>query len=480
MTTRARSDIVQHVLDVPADRLAAVVGTWAEPSILESGPGFGDAGRWSVLAAHPRLVFEVTGSSWSCTTDTRSVESGDGDPLAALAGLVDRFGLADAAEQPCADCPPFQGGLIGFIGYDLAPRLERLPRRSPRDSRMPDIRMALYDTAILIDARTGLTHLHAWDLTGEGRPAAARRCRRWIKRIDRAVHAPQRAASAVVRVPPPVSSFDRHAYMETVARVLEYIAAGDVFQVNLSQRFTACGSLRSAGSVSPAPGPEPRAVRGVPALGRPGGGVGQPRMVLPDARRPHRHAADQGDAAARPVARKTMPGSPPSSRHRPKDRAELTMIVDLERNDLGRVCRYGSVVVRDALVVESFAQVHHLVATVEGRLRPEIGPVDVIRAMFPGGSITGAPKIRAMEIIDELEPNRRSLYTGAIGYLSRGRYERLQYRDPHDPRRRRSGQLPGRRRDRRRLRPGIRVRGDPGQGPRACAVLEGQGGGLEP
>ena len=103
-----------------------------------------------------------------------------------------------------------------------------------------------------------------------------------------------------------------------------------------------------------------------------------------------------------------------------KDRAELTMIVDLERNDLGRVCRYGTVRVIDPLAVESFAQVHHLVATVEGRLRGEIGPVDVIRAVFPGGSITGAPKIRAMEIIDELEPTRRSLYTGAIGYLGRG------------------------------------------------------------
>src|SRR6202042_1035461 len=103
-----------------------------------------------------------------------------------------------------------------------------------------------------------------------------------------------------------------------------------------------------------------------------------------------------------------------------KDRAELTMIVDLERNDLGRVCEYGSVVVRDPLTIESFAQVHHLVATAEGRIRTNAGPVDVIRALFPGGSITGAPKIRAMEIIDELEPNRRSVYTGAIGYLSRG------------------------------------------------------------
>ena len=103
-----------------------------------------------------------------------------------------------------------------------------------------------------------------------------------------------------------------------------------------------------------------------------------------------------------------------------KDRAELTMIIDLERNDLGRACRFGSVKVIDPWSVESFEQVHHLVATIEGRLAPGVGPVEVIRAVFPGGSITGAPKIRAMEIIDELEPCRRSLYTGAIGYLSLG------------------------------------------------------------
>ena len=103
-----------------------------------------------------------------------------------------------------------------------------------------------------------------------------------------------------------------------------------------------------------------------------------------------------------------------------KDRAELTMIVDLERNDLGRVCEYGSVVVRSPLTLESFAQVHHLVATVAGTLRPNVGPTDIVRAVFPGGSITGAPKIRAMEIIDELEPTRRGVYTGAIGYYSRG------------------------------------------------------------
>src|SRR5262249_55020137 len=201
--------------------------------------------------------------------------------------------------------------------------------------------------------------------------------------------------------------------------VLEYIVAGDVFQVNLSQRFSARGPfdpldlflrLRDR---SPAPfsaflrwgdlavvSASPEwfyQTRGDRILTRP---IKGPRPRGPS-----------DDAAARLAAELANSA---------KDRAELTMIVDLERNDLGRVCRYGTVVVRDALQVESFAQVHHLVATVEGRLRAGVGPADVVRAMFPGGSVTGAPKIRAMEIIDELEPNRRSLYTGAIGYLSRG------------------------------------------------------------
>ena len=130
------------------------------------------------------------------------------------------------------------------------------------------------------------------------------------------------------------------------------------------------------------------------------------------------------------------------------------MIVDLERNDLGRVCRFGSVRVTEPRSDRELTRpVHHLVATVEGRLRPGVGPIDVVRAVFPGGSITGAPKIRAMEIIDELEPTRRSLYTGAIGYHRPRRGLGVQHRDPDDARRGAAGQLPGRRRDRRRQRP---------------------------
>jgi para-aminobenzoate synthetase component 1 len=419
VAVRVVSATVNQVLDLPADRLAAVIGSWSQPALLESGPGFGDAGRWSILAAYPRLVFEATNARWSLRTDSGACETGEGNELAALASLLRRFALADPRERPDPEAPPFQGGMIGFVGYDLAPRLERLPRRLARDSRIPDIRMALYDTAVTVDARSGRVQLWAWDLTGEGPRAVERRGRMWREALKRVCGSPREAEGRPSTLGPPGSAFDRQAYAAAVRRVLEYIAAGDVFQVNLSQRFTARGRpdplqlylrLRAC---SPAP---------FAAFLR----WGDLAVVSAS---PEWFYRTQGDL----IVTRPIKGTRPRGKGAhddaqlaaelagsPKDRAELTMIVDLERNDLGRVCQYGSVVVRDLLIVESFAQVHHLVATVEGRLRGDVGAIDVLRAVFPGGSITGAPKIRAMEIIDELEPNRRSLYTGAIGYLSRG------------------------------------------------------------
>lgn len=419
MTARLLSPPVHHVLDLPAEALAAVIGSWPEPALLESGPRFGDAGRWSILAAHPRLVWEATGSRWSSRTDSGTIESGEGDVLAVLGDLLRRYALDEVAARPEPALPPFQGGMIGFFGYDLAPRLERLPRRHPRDSRLPDIRLALYDTAVTVDARTGTAELWAWDLTGEGRLAAQRRCRAWHNALEGALQSPgpePRRLSALGR---PTSSFDRETYRATVRRVLEYIAAGDVFQVNLSQRFTARG----------APEPLDLYLRLKAESPAPFAAFLRWDDLAVVSASPEWFYQTRGDLlVTRPIKGTRPRGTDPRDdarlaaelRDSPKDRAELTMIVDLERNDLGRVCRYGSVVVRDPMTVESFAQVHHLVATVEGTLRPDVGPIDIIRAVFPGGSITGAPKIRAMEIIDELEPNRRSLYTGAIGYLSRG------------------------------------------------------------
>jgi para-aminobenzoate synthetase component 1 len=400
---------------VPVDQLATLIGSWDEPALLESGPGFGEAGRWSVYAAHPRIVLEATGDAW-VLRGAQGSECGRGDPLVVLGRLIERFGLADPRGETEPGLPPMTGGLIGYFGYDLAPRLERLPRKAPRDSRIPDIRFALYDTLVTADHLTGAVDLWAHDLLGEGEAAVHRRADRWRRALERrgAVRAPRTSVLG------PLECGTRpDDYRASVRRVLDYIAAGDVFQVNLSQRFLARGApvpldlyLRLR-SLSPAPfsallqwsdlavvSASPEwfyQTRGDRLVTRPIKGT-RPRGRTPEE---DRALADELAASL-------------------KDRAELTMIVDLERNDLGRVCRYGTVQVVEPLTVESFAQVHHLVATVEGRLRPEAGPIDVVRAVFPGGSITGAPKIRAMEIIDELEPTRRSLYTGAIGYFGRG------------------------------------------------------------
>jgi para-aminobenzoate synthetase component I len=395
------------------DRLALTVGSWHEPALLESGPGFGDAGRWNLFTAHPRLVFEANESEWVVAGPSHERQTGRGDVLAALAAFLKRFGLADPSETPDRDDPPFQGGAIGFLGYDLAPSLERLPRHAPRDSKLPDLRFSVYDTVAVYDHIQGRAFLEAHDLLDEGPAAVEHRAQRWYDDLDKPVPTPALSQFGTLS-----SNFTETAYLAAARRSLEYIATGDVFQVNLSQRFTARGLVDPLDlylrlrTTSPAPfaaflrwddqalvsaSPESfYQTRGDWIVTRPIKGT-RPRGATPD--------ADSRLAAELAAS--------------PKDRAELTMIVDLERNDLGRVCQYGSVQVREALAVETFAQVHHLVATVEGRIRPELGPIDVVRAMFPGGSITGAPKIRAMEVIDELEPTRRSAYTGAIGFFGR-------------------------------------------------------------
>jgi para-aminobenzoate synthetase component 1 len=407
--------VIRQPLDLPPGRLAAVIGTWREPALLESGPGFGEAGRWSLLAAYPRRVFEATGTSWTVRNWGRLESSGDGPPWEPLAALLRRFGLADLSDTPDPDLPPFLGGLIGFFGYDLAPTIERLPRKAPRDSRMPDLRFGLYDTVVTVDHANGGVELWAHDLLGEGRAAVEGRAGLWCRALSR----PARSRRPRSRLGPLESNFSEAAYLEAVGRALEYVAAGDIFQVNLSQRFTARGQPEPLDLYlrlkqrSPSPfgcflrwddfavvGASPEwfyQTRGSRIVTRPIKGT-RPRGRTP---------GDDARLAAELAAS-------------PKDRAELTMIVDLERNDLGRVCRYGTVEVVEPGTVESFAQVHHLVATVQGQLWPSVGPVDVVKAVFPGGSITGAPKIRAMQIIDELEPTRRGLYTGAVGYFTRG------------------------------------------------------------
>ncbi len=403
-------------LDVAPERLATIVGAWPEAALLESGPGFGAAGRWSFYAARPRLVLEAGGRAWRLRSDVGWKDAGMGDPLAITRYLLQRFQLngCDHANEPDRDLAPFRGGMIGWFSYDLAPRLERLPRKATRDSKLPDIRLALHDIVVVRDHERGTTELHAIDFLREGRDQIERRVREWKERIEQAPRV--ESVLAAGRLGPIEPETTRERYLRAARRSLHYITAGDIFQVNLSHRFVACGDVDPLTLYlrlrehSPAPfaayiatdegtvvSASPEwfyQIRGDRIVTRPIKGT-RPRGATP------RDDARLLDDLARSE----------------KDRAELTMIIDLERNDLGRVCRYATVGVAEPFRVESFAQVHHLVATVEGRLRTDAGPMDVLAAMFPGGSITGAPKIRAMQIIDELEPTRRGIYTGAIGYI---------------------------------------------------------------
>ena len=406
----------------PVSHLATILGRWANPAFLESGPGVGAPGRWSILAARPRLVLEATTFSWKLRGEGKSTETGRGDGLEQLARLLDEFDLARPSSSGPAedDACPFRGGLIGYFGYDFAPRLERLPRKAPRASRMPDLRFALYDTAVVVDNLSGMAEFRAFDLLGEGRAALERRWEEW----DGLLRSSQpMVGTAWLR--PPRSNFKREDYLRAVERALEYIRAGDVFQVNLSQRF----SCRDIGGPICRPDPLTLHRRLRERCPAPYSAYFQWGEIAVLSASPELFFETDGRRiVTRPVKGTRPRGGTPAidERHArellasPKDRAELAMIVDLERNDLGRVCEYGSVRVIDPMTVETFAQVHHLVATVEGTLRDGVGPVDIVRATFPGGSVTGAPKIRAMEIIDELEPSRRGPYTGSIGYFSRG------------------------------------------------------------
>ena len=411
---------IRRPIDLPAKVLAERIGSWPGPALLEGCPGLGEAGRWSILAAHPRRTIESQsglGFRWQGgTLDADADADAEGDALEGLAAIARRHGLAnpDEAPDPDPDAPPFVGGLIGYLGYDLAPRLERLPRRAPADSRLPALRFGLYDTFVAVDHLRGSSELWAVDLLGDGPDALQRRWDRW--RADLETPAAPRVAP---RLSAPRPDRTREAHVGAVRRALDYIAAGDIYQANLTQRFVAQGVVhpldlyQSLKAASPAPFAAYLAWDDLAIVSA------SPELF-------YRTRGDR--IVTRPIKGTRPRSSDPLEDARlvadllasVKDRAELTMIVDLERNDLGRACRFGSVKVIDPWSVESFEQVHHLVATIEGRLAPGVGPVEVIRAVFPGGSITGAPKIRAMEIIDELEPCRRSLYTGAIGYLSLG------------------------------------------------------------
>ncbi|HXL15825.1 MAG TPA: aminodeoxychorismate synthase component I [Methylomirabilota bacterium] len=409
----------------PLQALAAVD---QEPHtlFLESGGPIGSGARWTLLAFDPVWRLEVCGGVlWRISGATATPVPGH--PMSALAqAWPERIEY----EEEWLGLP-FVSGLAGFLSYDLKDYLERYPDGARRESSLPDLSLGFYDVVFAWDRERGegwavSTGLSAPDPRSREERARGRLREQW----RRIVEMPPAAGSTEGKTPVPrrevpdaggnggpviTSNFTRDGYFEIVERALEHITAGDIYQVNLAQRFRlepappAADLYRTLRAESPAPFSS--------LLTTAGGGIvssSPERFFTIDGdrieTRPIKGTRPRGETAAEDQALA-------SALHASaKDRAENVMIVDLERNDLGRICEIGSVRVPSLCEVASYSNVHHLVSRVEGRLRPDVRPADVIRAMFPGGSITGAPKIRAVEIIDSLEPTRRGVYTGAIGY----------------------------------------------------------------
>jgi para-aminobenzoate synthetase component 1 len=420
-----------HELVPPPTPLDAATRLGGLPhlALLESSAPLSSASRYSFLSADPVHIVRsragITTRSMAVRGDSVVLES---DPIQAVHDL-----LAPFADEPVAELPPFQGGAIGMIGYEYGGLLEKLPKPRFDDFDLPDVSIGIYDWTIAWDHEAGRAWIVSTGLPTVGeerRKRAEERLRLVLASLNNSSlpHRVNREARTRTRLAPSFSvggsgklrsTFTAERYQESVARVVEYILAGDVFQVNLAQRFE-----------GPAPeNPIELYERLRSITPSPFGGyldLGEAVIISASPERFLRYDGRTRQVETRPIKGTRPRGNSSEEDIRlrseleasEKDRAENVMIVDLLRNDLSRVCAAGSVEVPSLLALEAHPTVFHLVSTVTGRLEPNRSPVDLVHATFPGGSITGAPKIRAMEIIAELEPTVRGPYTGTLGYWS--------------------------------------------------------------
>jgi len=397
--------------------------------LLRSGSFDSPSARYSFVAVNPFLTFRSFGSRCEITQhaarSTQQVQFGN--PWHLLDALMSRYELLDEIDLPFP-----LGGAFGYWGYELKNFTEpKLPRRAVNDLELPDCAVGFYDSLVVFDHRLGNVSIVSTGLNADGSPNEARAQEQldwWKLRLDSSVFqantGSENPVGGPVRKPALQSNLSSADFLAAVERAQQYIRAGDIYQVNLSQRLTAqCGFtgwelFQKLSAVSPAPfaafldcgdfqiassSPEQfLRLSGLQITTRPIKGT-RPRDA--DLTRDAQLAYELQTSA--------------------KELAELVMITDLLRNDLGKVCEFGSVQVPELAKLEKFAQVQHLVSTVEGRLRSGVTHFAAFASCFPGGSITGAPKFRAMEIIDELEPLSRGPYCGAIGYLGFNRESQL-------------------------------------------------------
>jgi anthranilate synthase component 1 len=367
--------------------------------LLESAEQGQRVGRYSFIGVRPREVVR-----WSL---------GDpGDPYALAAEAVARY-----SQAPLPDLPPFAGGAVGYFGYDLVRTVEPLGEPNPDPVGLPDMALMLSDVLVVFDhlrhTISIFAHANADDLEASYDDAVAT-----IEKARRLLDGPVPELAGRAKTAPTFeSNMPREAFEGMVERIIEYVYAGDAFQVVPSQRWSAALDLdpfsvyRGLRVVNPSPYMYFLDFLDFQIVGA----SPEPLLTVSD-----RHVSTRPIAGTRPrgadidedaeIADGLLADE--------KERAEHVMLVDLGRNDLGRVCEYGTVKVDDFMAVETYSHVMHIVSSVSGTLREEIGPMDALRSVLPAGTLSGAPKVRAMQIIDELEPVKRGGYGGAIGYLS--------------------------------------------------------------
>ncbi|HEY7985926.1 MAG TPA: aminodeoxychorismate synthase component I [Methylophilaceae bacterium] len=368
---------------------------------LDSGIGSPQAGRYDIMVADPVITLTSKGDLTEIIEPTGSQISRE-DPF----GLVRDF--LGRQPEPQGDLP-FMGGAMGYFGYDLARRLENLPVTAQDDEPLPEMQVGIYDWAVVVDHQERRSFLASY-----GRAPLTRQ--HWGNLVALFTAQEEPAKNTFKVTSPVTANMNEALYAQAFQRIQRYILDGDCYQVNLAQRFSAKaeGDAWQAYQVLRTQSPAPFAAF-----------LNLPDMQIVSASPERFLQLRRGLVETRPI-KGTRPRSADPVQDKAnaqqlitssKDRAENLMIVDLLRNDIGKHCAPGTVRAERMFELESFANVHHLVSTVTGRLAPGHTALHLLRGAFPGGSITGAPKLRSMQIIEELEPHRRGVYCGAIGYI---------------------------------------------------------------
>lgn len=393
--------------DFSGDALELCARFRQEPYLfcLDSGRFDQGQGRYSFVGFDPFEVFEASGK----------------DTLSSLKKRYARF--AEPGQQTLT---PFAGGIVGYLGYDSGLYQEKIPARAKDDLKLPDAAFGFYDRVLTIDHHTRKLHVTSSGWPEKNKAAREKRAAARLEEVERALARPftplsleQPSLDSSKGAGDFAANFTKDEYLATVRKVLEHIAAGDIYQLNLSQRFTYDTSGENVDPLEIY-----RSLRQLSPVSF--GGYFDAGVLKLISNSPEMFLRLRGRSVQTRPMKGTRPRGLEFSEDRrlrneiegsAKDKAELLMITDLERNDLGKVCDYGSVRVKEMRAIEEYKYVFQATSTVEGVLRKDKDCFDLIEACFPGGSITGCPKIRAMEIIEELEPTRRGPYTGSMGYI---------------------------------------------------------------